>query len=166
MTTIAWDATTIAWDSQMTSGTDIRTFDNPNKVRVVDDKVFALAGKDQYFDFLLNWYKNGADPDEALTDEQFAFVVFEPDEVKIFVGGFPMRRPYEQYAIGTGGDIALAVMRAGHDPVKAVEIAISMDIYSGGPINSLKFADVINVKKDRGGRKIVALHKSKETPSE
>lgn len=54
------------------------------------------------------------------------------------------------FAIGSGREMALAAMAAGADPQKAVEIAIDLDVYSGGSIDVLRIP-LDAPKKPAGG---------------
>jgi len=148
MTTIAWNNTEIAWDSQQTSGTDIKWIDR-EKVRAKDGKVYALAGDPRMFNALIAWEKNGADPEVYPGNDTDVFVVFFKEDVHIYVLGYALTRMRDVYAIGTGGDLAIAAMRAGLTPAAAVTLVEDMDIYTGGPINSLQFADVLGAPESR-----------------
>ncbi|MBK9496439.1 MAG: hypothetical protein IPO08_18430 [Xanthomonadales bacterium] len=148
MTTIAWNNTEIAWDSQQTSGTDIKWMDK-NKVRVKDGKIYALAGDPRVFEALIAWEKGGAVPDEFPAEQSDIIAVFFGEEVKVYMLGYPLTRVRDMYALGTGGDLAVIAMRAGLTPTAAVTLVADMDIYTGGPINSLQFADVLGAPEPR-----------------
>lgn len=141
MTTIAWNNTEIAWDSQQTSGTDIKWIDR-EKVRAKDGKIYALAGDPRMFNALIAWEKNGADPETYPGNDTDVFVVFFKEDVHIYMLGYALTRMRDVYAIGTGGDLAVIAMRAGLTPTAAVTLVADMDIYTGGPINSLMFTNV------------------------
>lgn len=46
---------------------------------------------------------------------------------------------YDSFAIGTGGPVARAAMRAGASPTEAIEIACELDINSREPVHVLNF---------------------------
>lgn len=51
-------------------------------------------------------------------------------------GPWRVDRPF--YALGSGSTVAMGAMQQGASAVEAVEAAIALDIYSGGPIRVLK----------------------------
>lgn len=65
--------------------------------------------------------------------------VITPDGIILVWGDHgPWRvdRPY--YALGSGSAVALGAMQCGATAEQAVEAAIALDIYSGGPVRVLK----------------------------
>lgn len=83
-------------------------------------------------------------PPENIKEEDFtALIVSEEDGIVQYYGGENFIRWDKEYvAIGSGADYALAVMDAGFDAEKAVEIAMQRDVYSGGQITKVTFDDI------------------------
>lgn len=140
MTTIAWNDQVIAWDSQSTSGSDIKHIIS-DKVRFDTDRFYILAGTAHLFDALIAWEKAGCVRDDfpEYPDSNPNFFVFTATERMLYLHGYKAPVPPTRNTAGSGGDLAMAAMRAGADPIRAVEIAADMDVYSSLPVHSLRF---------------------------
>jgi hypothetical protein len=148
MTTIAWDEAGIAWDSLQTSESGIRYYTS-DKVRVVDGIIYALAGNPRVFTALIDWVKAGAIPDDFPGDPGDVLAVLTKENTTTYAMGYPLTGPHKPGAIGTGGDLAYAVMSAGKSATEAVALVSQLDMYSGGETNYLEFASVIGPPKER-----------------
>lgn len=67
-------------------------------------------------------------------DGYFEGLILYPDgDLIIYEGRTDVGIPQEQpFAIGSGGDFAIAVMKAGKSSKEAVDVAKSLDVFSGG----------------------------------
>lgn len=155
MTTIAWDGETLASDSQSTNSDAISSLSEQKiflprdaEWSVNGEKVVAIATagdcgiEDQLFSLLADnlTYKTEFTTEcdfsaIAITSKGSALLI-NKDEGKVHASIW-LRN--ESVAIGSGHMIARAAMRVGKTAVEAVQLAIEMDIYSGGDIQSYSF---------------------------
>lgn len=143
MTTIVYKDGVIAYDSRATNG-DMISSDVIEKKRVVNNVAFFFAGSLVDFDKLVECYFNPETPEEMESDGTCAIVV---DNKKVFIvsidsdSGRFWKQPLElfsKYTIGSGTPYAQAAMEMGADAKKAVQIAMKLDIRTGGKIKTYK----------------------------
>lgn len=137
MTTIAYKAGVMAADSRAYSGN--RDFAGAKaKIERLEDGTLVgssstiVGGGEQ----VRQWYKDGCDP-QAKINEKFTLLIAKPngelyiaESVALLAG--PLNAEF--MAIGTGSDIALGVMEAGGNAVRAVKAACKFDVWSEVPI--------------------------------
>jgi len=71
-------------------------------------------------------------------DEDFNGLVLTPDKkLLLFEGGGVVLEIEQPYAIGSGMPYALAAMKAGVSAEKSLQVAMEMDVYSGGDVTKL-----------------------------
>ena len=139
MTTIAYDVKTLAADGQSTSN-DIAIQMDRVKIRenIGQYKAVAHCGDIIHMDAFIEWIKAG-ESGEALSKGDGGLIcidhlgncyTYRPSTSKT------RQKEIAPISDGSGWIIALAAMKAGADAVKAVEIASTMDIYTGGKIRS------------------------------
>lgn len=152
MTTIAWDGKTMASDTQASSGdvvcsyTEQKIYTPPESGwEVCGSKVVALGcsgdcGAEMELQELLK--NNLTYASEFLPTFSFtalaiigagrAYIISkEKGETRASIS-----RQVEPYAIGSGGLIALTAMHCGKNAREAVQVAIDLDCYSGGSVDS------------------------------
>ena len=100
--------------------------------------VTAIIGQGERF---MNWLEGGGDPTawgEGPADLR-AIVVRPDGGLYLYDDGLWPSGPIQtdRYAIGSGSDFAMAAMLMGADAVRAVEIASTLDMHSGGPVTVL-----------------------------
>ena len=143
MTTIVFKDSVIAYDSRSTNGTTI-TSDNANKKIVINKVIFILSGYIGDFEILTSAYFDADFQEEIESDGPVALVV---DEGKVFLCSIDTdtkkfwKQPlagFEHYAIGSGSLYALGAIAMGADAVKAVKVAASLDVHTGGKIHTVK----------------------------
>ncbi len=135
MTTIAYRGGVLASESRITEKSFIWT-DNAKKIwRLDDGSLFAAAGDDDGGHKLLEAVRHG-NRIEFLDDTR-GVRVYRDGRITVFEGSSwsPWNEPY--VAIGSGKKYAMAAMMAGASAVKAVEIAVRCDVYSGGAVQWL-----------------------------
>jgi len=152
MTTVAWDGKTLASDTQASSG-DVVCSTSEQKIytppesgwEVCGDKVLAFGcsgdcGAEMELQDLLA--HNLTYASEFLPTFSFtALVVVGAGRTYIIAKEKGETRAsislqVEPYAIGSGGLIARTAMHCGKDAREAVQVAIDLDCYSGGRIDS------------------------------
>lgn len=150
MTTIAANAEVMVADSKVTvgQGTSYRA----TKIVRVKRMIVGACGHGGDCSRFLDWAQRDfkapapkwkCEPD----DEESVFaLILKPDGLYAFVqtDPEPEKMNEEFFAIGSGGKAARAAMLMGADPVKAVEIACTVDDNSGLPLQILH----LNEKKD------------------
>lgn len=143
MTTIVYKDGVIAYDSRATAGDRICS-DDFEKKKVVDEVAFFFAGSLIDFDNLVDCYFNPEQSEEIESQGTSALVV---DKNKMFLisidedTGKYWKQSLEQFskwAIGSGSLYAQAAMEMGADAKKAVQIAMKLDIRTGGKIKTYK----------------------------
>lgn len=138
MTTIACDGKTIAADGRQVSGNCI-TMEDFQKVVEWDGIVYAFTGNASLFYPMMRWHKAGADVKECpqVGKDDGALIVFNSMGVTLYRTDCPYAdRCATPDAWGTGATFAIGAMDAGADAVRAVELAMSRDPYSGGKVIS------------------------------
>lgn len=154
MTTIACDGRSIASDTQATAG-DERTSTTKRKIVVENGFVYGFTGVCSYFEAVRKWHANGCDPDnmpKTGKDDRWNLLVFGPDGVRCYSQETPYFEEYEYpQAFGSGASYALGAMKAGAAAHQAVQIAIELDIRSGGHVKVISLEDAFRVAEAQRG---------------
>lgn len=138
MTTIAFDGQVVACDSRQTMG-DVIFSDTAIKGKRLDDgTIIATCGDATCFAPAVAYVEGGC-TDKALISGDFdgSFLVVRPDGTAAlhYKNGMScdVKPPC---AIGSGGPLAMAAMKAGNNAAQAVHVACQLDVYSGGTIHA------------------------------
>ena len=165
MTTIAYKNGYLAFDGRLVSGGSVVTDSNIKGIKT-KDYLIAAAGHAGLCDAFLEWGQN--DFKQTLTPKCENSLVAEADftGIKIDKDGhvviydenfFPITvGTIEQYAIGSGGELAMGAMAMGATAKQAIEIAAKYDVNTGGKIGVITFA-----KDEPRKRKITETKKKK-----
>lgn len=156
MTTVAANLSCMAADLKVTDG-DCSYL--ANKLWVIHGCLVGVAGRAQDTNVFLEWFMAGRKKNERpiINQEQentFEALVLNHQGLFIFWDcGMPDKidtchRPY--YAIGTGKPIALAMMRRGHSPREAVQMASEIDNGTGATVRSIYLSEL---GRRHGGKK-------------
>lgn len=156
MTTVAIKDNSVACDSQVTVGYTISSLEG-EKVAKINGCIVAGAGSYSQVIKFRQWFTEHSDAliaqqdnptvniplPQALQEGEFYGVVLYPDgDLILYEGrtdvGIPQKQPF---TIGSGSDFALAAMKSGKTAKEAVEIAISLDVFSGGDIKVYELDD-------------------------
>lgn len=135
MTTVAWDGKTLAADSQSTTGSIRGAATKVAKNK--DGFLVAGSGSCAVVKMWINWVLAGMPPDQQPTsvDDANVLVIDPRGRATLFADvAVAQPMPRKQWALGSGGDIALGAMAAGADARAAVKIACKLDVFSGGRI--------------------------------
>lgn len=146
MTTVVFGKHAVATDSRRCRGTEI-VDDATRKVCVVDDRyIIALSGTYSYLEPATQWFRCGANPDtapKATSDTGWFLYVYDGKKLVRYAWDLPYGEEMPlPLSFGSGDNYARAAMMAGADERRAVEIACQLDVYSGGPIEVIRYADV------------------------
>lgn len=146
MTVIAWDGKTLAADKLMDHNGMRRT---TRKVHRSGGCLVGLAGSSTLCREFLDWFGKGALLESfpsALRAEDAsmcALVITPARQILLYLDGpMPIEICDPTYAIGSGGDCAMAALHMGRSAVAAVQIAIDLTVYCGGPIDTLTLEGV------------------------
>lgn len=155
MTTIAFDATTVAWDMQDTNGSR-RSVSGVDKVVIINNTVYGCAGDASCCEEVPRWHAAGKDLDKIPegTWEMVCVTIDEDGNLipRIYTNGQPLGWTGSfPLAVGSGGDFAISALYLNMSAVDAVKHAVEYDVFSGHPIKSLKYSDVL--KRPRRSRK-------------
>ncbi|EJS8701418.1 hypothetical protein NFA99_004599 [Escherichia coli] len=135
MTTIAFDLKTLAADSLVTY--DGMRVGNSEKIAKVIGGTLGSAGNLEDVTAAKAWFNAGCPEKRPVLTSYIG--IFIPDDgsspqeynEKLIQMALPSNSPW---VAGTGKNFAMAAMLAGKGAAEAVEIAIKLDIYSGGPV--------------------------------
>jgi ATP-dependent protease HslVU (ClpYQ) peptidase subunit len=138
MTTIAYDGKTLAVDSQATAGNTV--FGETNKLFPLSDgRYAALAGCLSVFPEVVAWLNGEGEMPDLSEEESFGGIIVSPDgsavEITKNMRLFPASIPWSG---GSGEAIAFTAMHLGKTAEEAVELACTLDIYTGGSITSVE----------------------------
>lgn len=139
MTTVAFDGKTLAADTLISQ--DNCRFGQADKCfRLSNGYVFAAAGATALSYQFKDWIEGGMNPDSVpkLEDRPFEGILIidgNAFELTRFGELFPACVPW---AGGSGWQAAMVAMRLGKTATEAVELAASVDVYTGGPITTIK----------------------------
>lgn len=138
----------MAADSKAWGGRGSVSPGRKRKLHLLDDGtrvgiVSADLGEPERF---LAWYRAGADPAAWTGDKpSLRALVVKPDgSAHLFDDSAWASGPIESttFAIGSGGEYALGAIAMGASAARAVEVAISLDVHSGGPVDELQPPEV------------------------
>lgn len=142
MTTIAYRDGVMAGDSQGTTTKVILLSPTQKIFRLDNGSVLGMAGTAAAFeDAVEAMNKSIADGDENTLPRlprSVTAMLAAPGELWIWEKGWEDYTAEPYMAIGVGWVIALSAMDAGASAKKAVEIACVRDIYTSGPVKTMK----------------------------
>jgi hypothetical protein len=136
MTTVVYDGRVLAADSQVSSGD--RVFGKARKLfELSGGRLLGCVGSAALWPAVVAWLEGGPEPQKR-PEEKFSGILVHPggraEEISEEFRLWPACVPW---AGGTGESAAMAAFYCGRDAVRAVECAIALDVWSGGPIQSL-----------------------------
>jgi len=140
MTTIATDGNSIAADGRMVHRDLIISDDEWKLCDLPDGSIVGAAGDVDDIKAALrvlreNLYADGAAPE----GDRFTLLRLYPSgAIQHYAGSLNGDFIDPPAAAGSGAEIALGAMLAGKSPTRAVKIAATRDIYSGGTVRTLK----------------------------
>ena len=143
MSVVCWDGKTLAADRQATRDSNRTTCHKLVWVQDVDMAV-AWVGIHSNGLIMLEWFANGADPNEFPDiedecDSRTNLIVASRKGITIYdQTPVPMHFKDKLQAWGSGGAIALGAMAMGADAIKAVKIASKFDVYCGMGVDHVK----------------------------
>ena len=139
MTTIVYDGKTLAVDSQLTQGSTICGLSN--KIQDVGKYWFAGCGTTDGIEAVKLYLMGVIPKPENLTDNDADITLIEKETGKAFrvLGDTMVICPVEIPVFqGSGADVARGAYQICKDPIKALEVAIELDVFTGGPINTIE----------------------------
>ncbi len=146
MTTIAVSTTHIAADGQGCRSGEIIGL-REKKLHIQEGKIFAFLGAAALVEPILSWYQAGADPHKLPpigSDVRWSALVISSKGLFRFDQASPYAdRMHPPLGFGSGADFATGALLAGASARRAVEIACTRDIRSGGEITEIEIAKVI-----------------------
>lgn len=136
MTTIVFDGKTLAVDSQVTAGSCIVGM--KNKIQDVGGYFVAGCGNTDAIDLVVGCLLEGKEKPSGLSanDADVLFVNKETGEAfRAFGDTLVMSKAVVPFFGGSGAEIAQGAYQVCNDPVKALKVAMKLDVFTGGPIN-------------------------------
>lgn len=136
ITTVAFDGKTLAADTLITNGDHV--FGRASKIHHLQDgRVLAASGAMDFIHAVIDWLNGGEKPVKTEDDAFLGILIYPNGSAKEISSQLRLWPACLPWAAGTGEQYALAAMRCGKDAIGAVEIAMQMDIYSGGEVESI-----------------------------
>jgi ATP-dependent protease HslVU (ClpYQ) peptidase subunit len=151
MTTVTVKDNIVACDSQLTNGYTISSLDG-EKVVKINGCIVAGAGSYAQIIKFRQWFTEHSDVliaqqdnptvniplPQNLQEGDFTGAVLYPEgDLYVYEGRTDVAIKFEQpWAMGSGSDFALAAMKAGKSAKGAVEVAIDLDVFSGGEVKT------------------------------
>ena len=139
MTTIVFDGKTLAVDSQVTTGSVILGV--RNKIQDINGYFVAGCGNTDGIDLVVGYLLEGKEKPSGLSanDADVLFVNKETGEAfRAFGDTLVMSKAVIPFFGGSGAEIAQGAYQVCNDPIKALKVAMKLDVYTGGPINMVK----------------------------
>jgi ATP-dependent protease HslVU (ClpYQ) peptidase subunit len=137
-TTIAYDGHILAADSQRTQGN--RKLDSGPKIHFsYPHKAWvACAGEVTQINLFLKWFDTDQSrPLNISSDSIEALVVYEDGKAFMYLSDSNPIEVMSPISIGSGQDFALSAMMCGKTATEAIALTETMDIYTGGKVQSV-----------------------------
>ncbi len=144
MTTIAANRRSMAADSKVTDGD---TYYYTNKLHEINGSIVGVAGICSATNKFLEWFRAGCQRDGPTLEEDdavgFSAIALSREGLFIYSGCFePDKLDNHFYAIGTGKQHAIGMMRKGLSPLDAVRDAAKIDPCTGGRVREIQLKSV------------------------
>ena len=139
MTTIVFDGKTLAVDSQVTAGSVIVGV--RNKIQDINGYFVAGCGNTDGIDLVVGYLLEGKERPSGLSanDADVLFVKKDTGEAfRAFGDTLVMSKAVIPFFGGSGAEIAQGAYQVCNDPIKALKVAMKLDVYTGGPINKIE----------------------------
>lgn len=111
------------------------------KIRRIGDTIVGGAGESRASEAVCKWLEAGADVDafpKIAESDKANVLVAGPDGLFLYENSpHPLRLDNNFFAIGSGGDAAMAAMHLGCNAQRAVEVACEVATGCGGGIDVL-----------------------------
>ncbi|AXE31624.1 hypothetical protein DK842_18000 [Chromobacterium phragmitis] len=141
MTTIAFDGKTMAADGRSTADNIIITDEAVKLHRIETNRwsqrpaIVGISGEATAGSAVLSWLRGEGHPDAS---RDWCALIWDGETARTVTADCLTPEIWPgPIAIGSGKLPALAAMRAGVDAPRAVEVAITMDVHSGGMVSSI-----------------------------
>lgn len=141
MTTIIYHDGWLFADGQATRSDIIVETECEKISEFADGTIIAFCGDMQKFQPFIEWYFDNSKPRPLLTEDNIgskAIVLNNKGCWEFDQSGYSKIND-AFCAWGSGAPLALAALHAGADPRKAMQIAIKLDIWSGGKVSAFRF---------------------------
>lgn len=135
MTTIACNHKMMAADSQTCDG---GISGKAVKIFRVNDDIIGFAGSLGQGMKFVAWYGDRNKEAPSLSDSNILILKHDGSIEQWDESMMPLVVKDKFYAIGSGSHFAMGAMYAGKNPKQSVEIAIKLDVDSGGPVKVLE----------------------------
>lgn len=137
MTTIVFDGKTLVVDSQSTQGTTI--CEHRNKISDIGDYWFVAAGDRHQIEAIKMFIIGVIEEPKIDIESAEALIVHKETGVaEIIPANFARYVMSPPIFMGSGADVARGAYQVCKDPIKALEVAIELDVYTGGQINKIE----------------------------
>lgn len=105
--------------------------------RLADGSLLGFSGSMALCMKMIAYIEGEAPEPEVGGEHEFDIVILRKDKIELYPNQLkPVDLQDLFCGIGTGGKVALAAMRAGKTPKQAVELALTVDSNSYGPVHT------------------------------
>lgn len=170
MTTIAYDGVSVVADGLRCFGSE-RSRTDVQKIKIVGRNViYAYTGISALHAPIIAWFEAGHDPKNVPQFHSsdaahgWALLVIKKDGSVLTVGD---EAPYPleccaPFTLGSGADYAMGALHAGATARQAVEIAVKLDIHTGGDIQVVSIAETFMrktqlMRNEKTGKNVIRL---------
>ena len=143
MTVICWDGTSLAADKLATYGNISCTI---TKIFRIKGSLIGFAGSVAFGEQMLAWIEGGENPSDFPAgqrdkDDWAELLIIRPDKkIQAYSRtAYPITYEDTQFAIGSGGDLALAAMYCGKNAAEAVLVASALSAHCGNGVDTLEY---------------------------
>lgn len=145
MSTIAYDGKMLAFDTLMVDGSR-RDLEPVMKMVLVKEGAYCYAGGVGEYGIVhlfQRWIRDGGDFPELCSKEGrkncYFVAIHSNGELHEFESTeYPILKTRNHFAVGSGGGFALGAMLHGATALEAVNIAVSVDVFTGGKVIHVK----------------------------
>lgn len=139
MTTLAYRAGVLAADGRMCADCIIDSDEIVKVFKGQDGTIYGIVGSAAATRMAVDALLKGRDPPALAKDDGAVIMVRKDRTVHIYeYGGWIDLGKLRYCAWGSGGQIAKGALAMGASVVKAVEIAASLDVHTGGKIRTVE----------------------------
>ena len=141
MTTIAFDGKKLCSDSMITLGNRIDSLKSKKIFKLKSSskyKAIGISGEIRKTKELINWFNSEMNAEDYPGIEGQVLAITKRNKSHIYYNDLPCDKSNEKISsVGSGSIYAISAMKSGLCSKKAVGVAKSMDIFSGGKTVSI-----------------------------
>lgn len=124
------------------------------KLRVVGNTIYAMAGTRLFWEPLIAWHQAGAEFSDAPKgdkDNDWCLIAIDKDGVWQYDwdAPYPDQLADQPWAWGSNSDVAIGLMLAGKTAAEAVKIMCEKSVWAGGEVQSRNISEALGLQTVR-----------------